>query len=158
MWKIKIFYEGQAGASDTVNIPRPLQTISAFIHSPIRCFRRDSLMTPTTPLQTSFTVTPSIQHFCPPPPIKKKIGSYTIRGLPNCLFRPLLSSLFEKTSHHVPFLRRSTGWSHTEKNLWMLLDSVAPQGATLSNYVASGSSNKWPLLISFKPVVNYFNP
>ena len=36
---------------------------------------------------------------------------YTTRGLPNCLFRPLSSSLFEKTSHYVPFLKRSTGKS-----------------------------------------------
>ena len=72
------------------------------------------LMAPTTPLQTSFTVTPlytTPPPPSPPPPPKTNIDHtpYTIRGLPNCLFRPLSSSLFEKTSHYVLFLKRSTG-------------------------------------------------
>ena len=62
------------------------------------------LMTPTTPLQTSFTVTLSPASTTPAHP-----GSYTIPSLPNCLFRPLSSLLFGKTSHHVPVLKRSTG-------------------------------------------------
>ena len=46
---------------------------------------------------------PSTHHSCPLPPAPQKNGSYIVRGLPDCLFRPLSSSLFEKTSHQVPF-------------------------------------------------------
>ena len=61
-----------------------------------------------------------------PPPNKNR--SDTIRGLLNCLFKPLSSSLFEKTSHYVKINRCVT----YRKYPWILLNSIAPQGATLS--------------------------
>ena len=56
---IKIFGGGRGG--DTFKTPSPLRTIFCLYPPPVlRCFWRDPLMTPsTTPLEASFTATPS---------------------------------------------------------------------------------------------------
>ena len=64
---IKIFWGG-AGGGDTFKTPSP-PTNNFCIYPPpvLRCFWKDPLMTPTTPLQASFTATPSPSTTpCPP--------------------------------------------------------------------------------------------
>ena len=63
------FLGGMGG--DTFRTPTPLPTTFAFTHPFLRCFWKDPLMTPTptTPLQASFTATPS-QSTIPSPSYK----------------------------------------------------------------------------------------
>ena len=86
-------------------------------------------MTPTIPLQTTSTVTPlslyTISAPCPPP--KKWIVHYWRLACSGHYRLPSLKRyrtmyFFEKINRCVTY----------RKNPWILLDSVAPQGATLS--------------------------
>ena len=112
----------------TPSISPPLQTISAFTQYKGSRYRRDSLMNPTIPLQTSFTFTPL--YTTPAPPPQKRIVHYSrLARLPvqAIIVFPLSKdistrTLFEKINRCVTY----------RKNPWILLDSVAPQGATLS--------------------------
>ena len=66
---IKIFRGGRGG--DTFK-PRSPPTNNFCLYPPpiLRCFWKDPLMTPTTPLQVSFTATPLPIHHPFPPPLK----------------------------------------------------------------------------------------
>ena len=65
---IKIFRRRGRGG-DTFKTPLPYEQLSLLPSPVFRCFWKDPLMTPTNPLQASFTVTPSPSTI-PPPSIK----------------------------------------------------------------------------------------
>ena len=62
---IKIFQGGRGG--DTFETPSPYEQLLPLPTPVLRCFWKDPLMTPTTPLQAPFTATPlPIHHPFPP--------------------------------------------------------------------------------------------
>ena len=58
---IKVFGEGGRGA-DTSNLPPLCEQLLLYPPPVLRCFWKDPLMTPNTPLQASFTATPLPIH------------------------------------------------------------------------------------------------
>ena len=128
------------------NIPSSLQTISAFTQYPLKLLWKRFIY-PHHLTSNIFHCKPPLYTTPAPSPPPKKNGSYTIRGLPNCLFRPLSSSLFEKTSPRT-FFENINRCVTYRKNPWILLDSVAPQGATLPTLIALkhliAVSSRWP--------------
>ena len=98
---IKIFWGAWVVTAWNPTLP-PTNNFCLYPPPVLRCFWKDSLMTPITPLQASFTATPS-PSTTPPAPLKILIIQWYTKGTDHFLhfkivsFREVFSTFPEKT-------------------------------------------------------------